>query len=89
MQVTYDVKYAGYLARQQVEIERGRRLADKLIPRDFNYAAVRHLRQEAREKFARVQPVNLAQAGRISGVTPADLAVLMIHIESRGADGEV
>ncbi len=84
-QVTYDAKYSGYLARQQVEIERGRRLADKRIPRDFDYAEVRHLRQEAREKFARVQPMNLAQAGRISGVTPADLAVLMIHL---GACGE-
>jgi tRNA uridine 5-carboxymethylaminomethyl modification enzyme len=80
MQVAYDAKYSGYLARQQVEIERGRRLADKRIPRDFNYAAVRHLREEAREKFVRVQPVNLAQAGRISGITPADLAVLMIYL---------
>ncbi|MCC6127083.1 MAG: tRNA uridine-5-carboxymethylaminomethyl(34) synthesis enzyme MnmG [Pirellulales bacterium] len=79
-QVTYDAKYAGYLARQQVDIERGRRLAEMRISRDFDYAAVRHLRQEAREKFARVQPVNLAQAGRICGITPADLSVLVIYL---------
>jgi tRNA uridine 5-carboxymethylaminomethyl modification enzyme len=82
-QVTYDAKYSGYLARQEIEIERGRRLAEKRIPRDFNYEEVRHLRQEAREKFARVQPQDLAQAGRISGITPADLAVLMLHVEGR------
>jgi tRNA uridine 5-carboxymethylaminomethyl modification enzyme len=84
MQVMYDTKYAGYLARQQIEIERGRRLVDKRIPHDFDYADVCHLRQEAREKFARVQPMNLAQASRISGVTPADLTVLMLHLEGRG-----
>jgi tRNA uridine 5-carboxymethylaminomethyl modification enzyme len=84
MQAVYDAKYAGYLVRQQTEIERGRRLSDKRIPADFNYAAVQHLRQEAREKFARVQPVDFAQAARISGITPADLAVLMITIEGRG-----
>jgi tRNA uridine 5-carboxymethylaminomethyl modification enzyme len=83
MQVACDAKYAGYLARQKIEVERGRRLAEKRIPRDFNYAEVQHLRQEAREKFARVQPENLAQAGRISGVTPADLAVLMIYLDHR------
>jgi tRNA uridine 5-carboxymethylaminomethyl modification enzyme len=82
-QVTYDAKYSGYLARQQVEIERGRRLAEKQIPGNFDYAKMTHLRAEAREKLARVRPVNLAQAGRISGITPADLAVLMIHLESR------
>jgi tRNA uridine 5-carboxymethylaminomethyl modification enzyme len=85
-QVTFDVKYSGYLARQQVEIDRGRRMADRRIPRDFNYAVVRHLRQEAREKFARIQPANLAQAGRISGITPADIAVLTLYLGNRGKE---
>jgi tRNA uridine 5-carboxymethylaminomethyl modification enzyme len=80
LQVSYDAKYAGYLARQKIEVERSQRLAEKRIPSDFTYANLRHLRQEAREKFARVQPVNLAQAGRISGITPADLAVLMLAL---------
>jgi tRNA uridine 5-carboxymethylaminomethyl modification enzyme len=88
LQVVYDAKYAGYLVRQQTEIERGRRLAEKRIPAGFDYAKVQHLRQEAREKFARVRPVDFAQAARISGITPADLAVLMICIEGRGREGK-
>ncbi|MGA2060681.1 MAG: tRNA uridine-5-carboxymethylaminomethyl(34) synthesis enzyme MnmG [Thermoguttaceae bacterium] len=79
-QVEYDAKYAGYIARQQVEIERQQRLAARRIPGVLDYNAVLHLRQEAREKLARVRPADLAQAGRISGITPADIAVLMIHL---------
>ena len=79
-QVTYDAKYAGYVARQEVDIQRQQRLAARRIPADFDFQAVAHLRAEAREKFARVRPVDLAQAGRISGITPADLAVLMVHL---------
>ncbi len=79
-QVTYDTKYAGYVARQQLDIERQQRLAAHRIPADFDFHAVEHLRAEAREKFARVRPVDLAQAGRISGITPADLAVLMVRL---------
>ena len=79
-QVEYDAKYAGYIARQQVEIDRQHRLAARRIPGVLDYNAVPHLRQEAREKLARVRPVDLAQAGRISGITPADISVLMIHL---------
>jgi tRNA uridine 5-carboxymethylaminomethyl modification enzyme len=79
-QVAFDAKYSGYLARQQVEIDRGRRMADRRIPRDFDYQEVRHLREEAREKFARIRPENLSQAGRISGITPADIAVLTLYL---------
>ncbi len=82
-QVVYDAKYAGYLARQEVEIERQRRLADRRIPEGFDYSAVRHLRQEAREKFEKVRPADFAQAGRISGITPADLTALMVSLEGR------
>ncbi|MCR4412381.1 MAG: tRNA uridine-5-carboxymethylaminomethyl(34) synthesis enzyme MnmG [Thermoguttaceae bacterium] len=80
-QVVYDAKYAGYLARQEREIERQMRLAQRRIPEGFEYDRVRHLRAEARERLARVRPANLGQAGRISGITPADLAVLMLHLE--------
>jgi tRNA uridine 5-carboxymethylaminomethyl modification enzyme len=83
-QVTCDIKYSGYLERQEVEIERQRRLAGKRIPESFDYAGVPHLRMEAREKLARVRPLSLAQAGRISGITPADLAVLMVHLQGAG-----
>ena len=63
------------------------RLAARRIPADFDFHAVEHLRAEAREKFSRVQPVDLAQASRISGITPADLAVLMVRLGRRGKDG--
>lgn len=83
-QVTWDVKYAGYLAREDEEIERQRRLAERRIPEGFDYGRVVHLRAEAREKFSRVRPSNLAQAGRISGITPADLAVLSLYLTRGG-----
>jgi tRNA uridine 5-carboxymethylaminomethyl modification enzyme len=79
-QVTYDVKYAGYIARQQVDVARQQRLADKRIPAGFAYDRLIHLRVEAREKLCRVRPENLAQASRISGITPADIALLLAHI---------
>jgi len=83
-QVTYDAKYAGYIARQQIDIERQNRLAARRIPVDFDFHCVTHLRAEAREKFSQIRPDDLAQAGRISGITPADLAVLMVHLQGNG-----
>ena len=87
-QVTFDTKYAGYVARQEIDIARQERLASRRIPADFDFAAVVNLRAEAREKFAQVRPVDLAQASRISGITPADLAVLTIPLEGKGLRGE-
>ncbi|HEY2146449.1 MAG TPA: tRNA uridine-5-carboxymethylaminomethyl(34) synthesis enzyme MnmG [Pirellulales bacterium] len=83
LEVEYDVKYAGYVARQEIDVARQRRLAEKRIPSGFNFAAITHLRIEAREKLSRVQPVTLAQATRISGITPADIALVMVHLEGR------
>jgi tRNA uridine 5-carboxymethylaminomethyl modification enzyme len=80
-QVTWDAKYSGYIARQQIDIQRQKRLAARRIPGGFDFQSVSHLRAEAREKLSRIRPADLAQAGRISGITPADLAVLMIHLE--------
>ncbi len=80
-QVLYDTKYAGYIARQQTEVDRQNRLADKRIPASFDYARIRQMRHEAREKLAKIQPISLAQAGRISGITPADIALLMAHLD--------
>jgi tRNA uridine 5-carboxymethylaminomethyl modification enzyme len=82
-QVLNDLKYAGYVARQTVAVDRQQRLAEKRIPQGFDYARLTQLRAEAREKFQRVQPVNLAQASRISGITPADIALLMVHFEGK------
>ena len=82
-QATWDVKYSGYIKRQETQIERARRWSDRRIPEGFDYASVTHLRMEAREKLTRIQPKDLGQAGRVSGITPADLAVLAVHLESR------
>jgi len=79
-QVLCDVKYAGYVARQQTEVDRQKRLSAKRIPASFDYSRLAQLRAEAREKLSRVQPVNLAQASRISGITPADIALVMVHL---------
>ncbi|MBN2579361.1 MAG: tRNA uridine-5-carboxymethylaminomethyl(34) synthesis enzyme MnmG [Pirellulales bacterium] len=81
LQVVYDAKYAGYIIRQEAEIGRQRRLAARRIPANLDFHTVRHLRQEAREKLTRIRPADFAQAARISGITPADLALLLIHLE--------
>ena len=79
--MTYDAKYAGYVARQEVDIARQQRLAARRIPGNFDFDRVAHLRAKAREKLARLRPVDLSQASRIRGITPADLAVLMVHLK--------
>ncbi|MEO0529687.1 MAG: tRNA uridine-5-carboxymethylaminomethyl(34) synthesis enzyme MnmG [Planctomycetota bacterium] len=81
-QALVDIKYAGYIARQQTEVDRQRRLADKRIPASFDYDRLAQMRHEAREKLTRVRPTNLSQASRISGITPADIALLMAHLGS-------
>ena len=82
-QIEYDLKYAGYLVRQEAEVARVQRLHEKRIPESFNYAALGQLRTEAREKLTKVRPMSLAQASRISGITPADVALLLVHLEGR------
>ena len=82
-QVSTDAKYSGYIARQQTEIMRNERLGQRRIPDRINYDEVPHLRIEAREKLAKIRPRDLAQAGRISGITPADLAVILVYLEPR------
>ncbi len=82
MQVENDIRYAGYLALDRERIERQRKMAERLIPEGFDYAAVRHLRAEAREQLARIQPRTLGQAGRVSGITPADLALVVLALEA-------
>jgi tRNA uridine 5-carboxymethylaminomethyl modification enzyme len=82
-QVEIQAKYAGYIARQQEEIERTRRHVDTRIPADIDYAAVRGLSNEVRQKLAAVRPHTLGQAGRISGVTPAAVSLLLVHLKRR------
>ena len=83
-QVLVDLKYAGYVSRQEVDVERQRRLAAKRIPASFDYGRIVHLRAEAREKLGRIRPVDLSQASRVTGITPADIALVMIHLEGKG-----
>ncbi len=80
-QVEIETKYAGYIKRQAADIERHHKTATITIPATFNFQAIPQLRKEAREKLTRVRPDNLAQASRISGITPADLSVLMLYLK--------
>ena len=79
-QVVLETKYAGYIDRQTAAVERFQRLEGRPIPAQFDYAAVSQLRAEAREKLMRVRPGNLGQASRISGINPADLALLLFYL---------
>lgn len=83
-QVVIETKYAGYIRMQERDIERQQKVQAVRIPDHFDYLAVPQLRMEAREKLHRVRPRDLAQAGRISGITPADLAVLMLYLRQPG-----
>ncbi len=81
-QVLHDVKYEGYVARQQQQVDRQKRLADKLIPITFDYEAITGLRIEAKQKFSKIRPASLDQATRISGITPADVALVLAYLQS-------
>lgn len=75
-----DVKYEGYLKKGFEQIDKARKLEDKIIPEDIDYLSINGLRLEARQKLDKIRPKNLGQAGRISGVSPADISVLMVYL---------
>ena len=79
-EVEIQIKYAGYLARQEKQVAEFRREESRLLPLDLDYNAVTGLRLEAREKLSRIRPVSIGQASRISGVSPSDIAVLLIYL---------
>lgn len=85
-QVQTEIKYKGYISRQESQIHEMRRLEKKMLPEDIDYASIEGLRLEAREKLQSIRPANIGQAGRISGVSPADISVLLIYLEKRGAE---
>ena len=80
-EVEIQIKYAGYLTRQEKQVEEFKKEEARLLPENLDYAAIPGLRLEAREKLAAIRPVSIGQAGRISGVSPADIAVLLIYLE--------
>jgi tRNA uridine 5-carboxymethylaminomethyl modification enzyme len=87
-QVAIQARYAGYIDRQQEDIERLRRFEHTALPDDLDFHAVDGLSNEVRQKLAEARPATLARAGRIPGVTPAAVSLLLIHLKKRGALGE-
>lgn len=79
--IEIDAKYEGYLQKGLEQIEKAKKLEEKLLPEDINYLEIEGLRIEARQKLDKIRPKNLGQAGRISGVSPADIAVLMVYLK--------
>ena len=84
LQIENDIRYSGYLRVEQRRIERRKQHGEKPIPEEFDYERVRHLRAEAREKLEQIRPRTLSQAGRVSGITPSDLALILLHLNQPG-----
>jgi tRNA uridine 5-carboxymethylaminomethyl modification enzyme len=82
-QAEVQAKYGGYFAKQQREVERVRKMETRRLPADLDYAALRGLRNEARQVLERFRPATLGQAARLAGINPADIAVLLIALERR------
>ena len=82
-QVNINIKYDGYIRRQQRQVEQFKKLESKIIPDDLDYNEVKSLRIEAKQKLTEMRPSSIGQASRISGVSPADISVLLVYLESR------
>ena len=82
-QVNINIKYQGYIRRQMKQVEQFKKMENKRIPKDINYDDVGSLRIEAVQKLKKFQPLSIGQASRISGVSPADISVLLVYLESR------
>jgi tRNA uridine 5-carboxymethylaminomethyl modification enzyme len=82
-----EVKYQGYIRKEQAQIKKLKRLESQKIPEKFDYSAGRGFSTEAREKLGQIRPRTVGQAMRISGVTPADISILLVHLHRGGGDG--
>lgn len=87
-QVEITIKYAGYISRQDAEVAKVKNLEEKQIPESFDYSTVPSLRKEARQKLTEIRPATLGQASRISGVSPADIGILMVWLKRAGSKAE-
>jgi tRNA uridine 5-carboxymethylaminomethyl modification enzyme len=79
-----EIKYSGYIKRQLAEVERFKKLEEKQLPGDIDYTSIRGLRIEAAQKLQKLRPENVGRASRISGVSPADISVLLIYLAQGG-----
>jgi len=86
-QIEVEIKYKGYIDRQQKQIEKYKKMEEFILPSWFNYDDISGLRTEARQKLDKIRPVSLGQASRVSGVSPADISILMVYLMSRGKRG--
>ena len=82
-QIEIEIKYEGYLKRQHEQVERFKKMENKIIPNRINYDKILSLSREAREKLKRIKPRSIGQASRIAGVSPADISVLLIALKQR------
>jgi len=82
-EVQIQIKYAGYLARQEKQVQEFKKEEQRRLPENLDYNAIAGLRLEARQKLSEIRPISIGQAGRISGVSPADIAVLLIYLEQQ------
>ncbi len=82
-QVEIEIKYEGYIERQMRQVEQYKKMEKKRIPADLDYNDISSLRLEARQKLIAFKPVSVGQASRISGVSPADISVLLIYLEKK------
>ncbi|MEG6584433.1 tRNA uridine-5-carboxymethylaminomethyl(34) synthesis enzyme MnmG [Dendrosporobacter sp. 1207_IL3150] len=88
LQVEITVKYEGYIKKQIEQVERSAKLEAKMLPEDIDYSQIHGLAGEARQKLGKIRPISIGQAARISGVTPADISILMIYLEQERRKGE-
>lgn len=82
-EVEIEIKYKGYIKLQQQQVEKFKKLERKLLPQEINYEEIKGLRLEARQKLNKIKPNSVGQASRISGVSPADISVLLIYLEQQ------